>query len=81
MKLAWYKKPCILWQVEFESGNDLKLSMITPPDAFNKTAGYIYLDDEEPEVTVKGKVAQPGEYVFVIHYYQPDYPGNYFNNL
>lgn len=26
-------------------------------------------------VDVSGKVPRPGTYVFIVHYYQPDYPG------
>lgn len=38
----------------------------------------VYLDDKNPSVDVEGKVPGPGQYVLVVHYYQPDHPGNFY---
>ena len=37
------------------------------------------MNSSDPIVDVTGKLKFTGEYVFVVHYYQPKYPGNISN--
>lgn len=49
----------------------------TAPVITLNTTGYVFLNPQENTVSLQGKVAQPGYYVFIVHYYQPNYPGKY----
>ncbi|XP_026292152.1 laminin subunit alpha [Frankliniella occidentalis] len=60
-------------RIEPESDNDV--STVKPPMISDNTSTLIYLDYNNPTVDAEGKVPGPGQYVFVVHYYQPDHPG------
>lgn len=45
-----------------------------PPEIFDKTSKFISLNEKNSSIDTTGKVPRPGEYVFVVQYYQPDYP-------
>lgn len=61
-------------QVEFESGNEQRIAKDLPP-LFDNNTNLVFLDHNDPMIDVIKKVPQPGPYVFVVHYYQPDHPG------
>ncbi|KAK3929045.1 Laminin subunit alpha [Frankliniella fusca] len=60
---------------KIEPENEDDVSTVRPPMISDNTSSLIYLDYANPSVDVEGKVPGPGQYVFVVHYYQPDHPG------
>jgi len=65
------------WQVDFETGNEARVSLSLPPGVnANGTSGLIYLTSEDPSITVNGTVTTPDQYIIVVHYYQPHHPGD-----
>ncbi|XP_008557031.1 laminin subunit alpha [Microplitis demolitor] len=62
-------------KVEFEAhAEDVELDN-RPPGIFDNTTKLIYLDNNNNAfIDIKTKVPQPGDYVFVIQYYQPNNP-------
>jgi laminin alpha 3/5 len=63
-----------LLQVEFEYGNEQQLAKVLP-GVYDNITGLVYLDQTDSMIDVNGKVPHPGQYVFVVHYYQPNHPG------
>lgn len=63
-------------QVEIESGigGDRE---IRPPIQDNSTI-VVYLAPQSEPVTLESKVPTPGAYMFAVHYYQPDHPGQIY---
>lgn len=61
-------------QVEFESGPET-VSKVRPWNIFDNSTDLVYLSQESPITDVNSKVPQPGQYVFIVQYYQPDAPG------
>ncbi|XP_046389625.1 laminin subunit alpha [Ischnura elegans] len=61
-------------KVEFELGNEDQMSSRLPAGISDNTTGLIYLSHVDAMVDVIGKVPQEGSYVFVTHYYQPEFP-------
>lgn len=59
------------FEQEVDGGEDQSL----PPVIKDNTTSYIYLNGKNPMIDLKGKVTNPGYYMFVVHYYQPDFPG------
>ncbi|PNF21652.1 hypothetical protein B7P43_G11263, partial [Cryptotermes secundus] len=60
-------------KVEFEYANELRLAKVLP-GVYDNNTGLVYLDHRDSMIDVSGKVPHPGQYVFVVHYYQPDHP-------
>ncbi|XP_063239907.1 laminin subunit alpha [Bacillus rossius redtenbacheri] len=60
-------------KVEFEHGNELRVSRIQPR-LFDNSTRLVYLNLSEPMIDITGKVDSPGSYVFVVHFLQPDNP-------
>ncbi|KAG6444669.1 hypothetical protein O3G_MSEX003477, partial [Manduca sexta] len=56
-------------EIESGTGGDRELR---PPILDNSTA-VVYLAPHSEPITVEGKVA-PGDYLLLVHYYQPNYP-------
>jgi laminin alpha 3/5 len=63
-------------QVEFEYGNEQQLAKVLP-GVYDNSTGLVYLDQTDSMIDVNGKVPHPGQYVFVVHYYQPNHPGKW----
>lgn len=61
-------------KVRFEQGNEKQVSDIKPPNIYDNKTNLIYLDDKDAMIDIRSKVPRPGYYVFVVHYYQPNYP-------
>ncbi|KAL7292410.1 hypothetical protein TKK_0013999 [Trichogramma kaykai] len=61
-------------KVELELNNQLLEVPVVPEGIYDNSSKFIYLNGRDSSVDVPAKVQQPGEYVFVIKYYQPDYP-------
>lgn len=60
--------------MEFEDGNEALVATEYLPDGIVDTeAKLVYLGDTM--IDVRGQVPQEGPYVFIVHYYQPEYPG------
>lgn len=62
-------------KIEPEGENLEDVSTIRPPMIADNASTLVYLDYQNPTVDVEGNVPEPGQYVFVVHYYQPDHPG------
>lgn len=71
-----YPTPPDTKKVEFKNGNEARLAMTKPKDIFDNTTSLVILDHEDSIVDLAGKVPGPGAYVFIVHFYQPDFPGN-----
>ena len=56
---------------EFETETNLGE---TPLGIFDKTSKFIYLNGDNTMIDIHAKVPYPGPYIFVVQYYQPDYP-------
>ncbi|KAH0550044.1 laminin subunit alpha [Cotesia glomerata] len=61
-------------KVEFEANVEGTEIDNRPPGIFDNTTKLIYLDQNNSLIDIRTKVPAPGEYVFVIQYYQPDNP-------
>lgn len=72
--IAKFPPFCIPNQVEFESNIEGKVAAEGPPGVSNMTS-LVYLNHSDPMVDITGKLRKAGQYVFVIHYFQPHYPG------
>ncbi|KAL0902126.1 hypothetical protein ABMA27_000070 [Loxostege sticticalis] len=59
-------------KVEIESGTGGERD-VRPPILDNSTA-VVYLTPDADPVTLDFKVPMPGDYMFIVHYYQPDHP-------
>ncbi|XP_037870167.2 laminin subunit alpha [Bombyx mori] len=59
-------------KVEFESGTGGDRE--TRPQILNNSTTVVYLPTQSEPVILEGKVSAPGEYLFMVHYYQPDHP-------
>lgn len=73
---SFYPTPPNTKKVEFKNGNEARLATTLPKDIFDNTTSLIILDHEDSVVDLVGKVPSPGAYVFIVHFYQPDFPGN-----
>jgi laminin, alpha 3/5 len=60
-------------KVEFEEDNESMVASDLPPGIVDPDAVLVYLGDSV--IDIAGKVPQEGKYVFVVHFYQPDFPG------
>lgn len=58
-------------KIEFEASNNETVNL--PPGIYDNATKLIYLGDGNM-MDIHAKVSQPGDYVFVIQYYQPDHP-------
>lgn len=61
-------------KVRFELGNEKLVTDKKPPNVFDNQTNLIFLNGEETMIDIRSKVPQPGYYVFVIQYYQPNFP-------
>nr|XP_031828013.1 laminin subunit alpha isoform X2 [Nomia melanderi] len=61
-------------KIEFESATMVPEAATKPFGIYDNTTKLIYLDDKNTMVDIHAKVFQPGDYTFVVQYYQPDYP-------
>lgn len=61
-------------QIELEVDNEPLDIGSRPPGIYDNSTKLIYLDEETNTIDVKAKVPQPGPYVFVVQYFQPNHP-------
>ncbi|CAK9798131.1 Laminin subunit alpha [Anthophora quadrimaculata] len=61
-------------KIEFESSSISSEFESRPFGIYDNGTKLIYLDDKNTMVDIHAKVPQPGDYTFVVQYYQPDYP-------
>lgn len=61
-------------KVKFEQTSDQETKP-RPPNVYDNTTHLIYLDHNDAMIDVRSKVPSPGPYVFIVQYYQPNYPG------
>ena len=47
-------------------------AQLQPDNLYDKDAKLVYISGDNPIVDIKGQVPQPGYYVLVANYYQPD---------
>ncbi|CAL7933589.1 unnamed protein product [Xylocopa violacea] len=62
-------------KIEFETSSTISEAENKPFGIYDNNTKLIYLDGRNTTVDIHAKVAQPGDYTFVVQYYQPDYPG------
>ncbi|XP_046433556.1 laminin subunit alpha [Neodiprion fabricii] len=60
--------------IEFEVGNEILEVGSRPPGIYDNSTKLIYLSNNNTMIDIKAKVPLPGEYVFVVQYFQPDHP-------
>ncbi|XP_034231739.1 laminin subunit alpha isoform X3 [Thrips palmi] len=60
---------------KFVFDTDNSMSSVKPPMIADNSSSWIYVDLKNPSVDLEGKLPGPGQYVFVVHYHQPDHPG------
>lgn len=41
----------------------------------DNSSSWVLVDFNNPSVDLEGKLPGHGQYVFVVHYHQPDHPG------
>lgn len=73
---SFYPTPPDTKKIEFKIGNETRVSTTAPKDIFDNSTSLIILNDEDSIVELPGKVPSPGAYVFIVHFYQPDFPGD-----
>lgn len=71
-----YPTPPDTKKVEFKTGNEERIAKTAPRDIYDNTTALIVLDHKDSIVDLAGKVPGPGAYVFIVHFYQPDFPGD-----
>lgn len=74
---SFYPNPPDTKKVEFKTGNEGRLATSAPKDIYDNSTALIVLDHDDSIVDLAGKVPGPGAYVFIVHFYQPDFPGTY----
>lgn len=74
---AIFPKPPESKKIQFEQDPDVLEHNRTVYKLTN-TSSYIYLNPKNDMIDLHGKVASPGTYVFIVQYFQPDYPGEVF---
>ncbi|XP_060809379.1 laminin subunit alpha [Amyelois transitella] len=57
-------------EIETGSGGDT----VTRPPILDNSTTVVYLAPSTEPVKIETKVPSPGDYIFVVHYYQPDHP-------
>lgn len=77
---SYYPSPPDTKRVEFKTDNEARLATVTPKNIFNNATALIIIDEENSVVNLTGKVPEPGAYVIIVHFYQPDFPGNLHKN-
>ena len=45
------------------------------PEGISNDTVLVYLNNESPMVDITGSLREAGDYMFVVHYYQPNLPG------
>ena len=55
-------------------GNQDKLASFPPSGIYDLNTPLVMLDEKNPLVHISGNVPDPGYYVIVAHYYQPEKP-------
>ncbi|CAL4059747.1 unnamed protein product, partial [Meganyctiphanes norvegica] len=70
---SFYSLPPETTKVEFESNLEEKFATLLPEGVANGTV-LVLLNHTDPMVDIVGKLRSAGDYVFVVHYYQPDFP-------
>lgn len=71
-----YPTPPDTKKVEFKTGNEARVAATAPRNIYDNGTALLVLDHSDSIVDLAGKVPGPGAYVFVVHFYQPDFPGN-----
>jgi laminin alpha 3/5 len=61
-------------KIELEQNNQILDAASTPEGVYDNSSKFIYLNSQDVIVDIPAKVPHPGDYVFVVQYYQPDYP-------
>ncbi|CRK95483.1 CLUMA_CG008952, isoform A [Clunio marinus] len=61
-------------KIEFEAEDEERIAVENLPDIINNNTKVIYLDKDTQSFLLSSKVSEPGRYVIVIKYYQPNHP-------
>lgn len=60
-------------KIEFEQEHDDRIALKLP-EVYDNSTKLIYLQRENPTIVINSKVLNPGRYVVLIKYYQPNHP-------
>lgn len=74
-----YPNPPESKKIQFEQEVDVEGGQKHATYKFSNTTTYILLNHKDDMIDLRGKVPNPGTYIFVVQYFQPDYPGNIQN--
>ncbi|KAL5291286.1 epi-1 family protein [Megaselia abdita] len=62
-------------KIEYETDHEDRIATNKPPYAsMDEKVKLIYLDESDSSILIDSKVLDPGRYVFIVKYYQPDHP-------
>lgn len=74
-----FRNPPETKKIQFETDVEGEIDSHRPPiEEWDNNTAYIWLNPNEKSIDLRGKVPSPGPYTFVLHYYQPHFPGNTF---
>ncbi|XP_050541070.1 laminin subunit alpha [Daktulosphaira vitifoliae] len=69
-----YPTPPDTKKVEFKFGNEARLAQSGPKNVNDNSSALVLVDMQDTTVDLAGKIPNPGPYVFIVHFYQPDFP-------
>lgn len=78
---ASFRNPPETKKIQFEQELEGELAKNRPIVMLYNNNSFVWLNKAHNDVDMKGKVPEPGYYTFVLHYYQPDFPGKVLNLL
>lgn len=61
-------------KIEFELDQEERVAVENLPDIFLNTTKVVYINKDSSSVSVGSKIHEPGRYVIIIKYYQPNHP-------
>lgn len=62
-------------KIEFETDHPERISKTRPADIFDNSTTLIYLNSDDSTIMLKHKLSNPGRFVILVKYFQPDHPG------
>lgn len=61
-------------KIEFESDQEEKVAIENLPEFSVNGTKTIYIRNDSASVQLSSKAPEPGQYIIIVHYYQPDHP-------
>ncbi|KAJ8933877.1 hypothetical protein NQ314_013730 [Rhamnusium bicolor] len=72
-----FRNPPETKKIQFEQEEEGELGKNRPPIREYNESSYVWLNPSETFIDLKGKVPHVDYYTFIVHYYQPNFPGVY----